>query len=409
MSVIWSGITEEGAVVPVQVDSTGRVIAIGKDEGLDYWEKEGAILKPSDGESLVVEGTISSSVGFSGPTASFTEDITIHGLTVGLGGNSQLDNTALGQGALYSNTEGNNNTAVGLRALYNNTTGNENTALGQNALDNNTEGKYNTAVGRRALSNNTTGNENTAVGQNALYSNTTGSENTAVGQGSLYNNAEGKYNTAVGRRALYNNTTGRNNTALGQNALWNNTTGNENTAVGLRALYNNTEGNENTAVGLRALYNKTTGNNNTAVGQNALYNNTTGNNNTFIGQNPGIDGLNDTVVISAGVLERLWIDSKGQAGIGTNNPQAKLDVAGPVLFSDGLCGFLATGELFFASRNASWKLVVSSGGLVTAEELPSEFLRLNEREQHVIPPVIETNIDDGLSGPSMDIDNSSLN
>lgn len=27
MSVIWSGVTEEGAVVPVQVDSTGKVIA----------------------------------------------------------------------------------------------------------------------------------------------------------------------------------------------------------------------------------------------------------------------------------------------------------------------------------------------------------------------------------------------
>ncbi len=29
MSVIWSGITEEGAIVPVQVDETGKVIATG--------------------------------------------------------------------------------------------------------------------------------------------------------------------------------------------------------------------------------------------------------------------------------------------------------------------------------------------------------------------------------------------
>ena len=307
MSVIWSGLTEEGAIVPVQVDSTGRVIAIGKDEGLDYWEKEGGILRPTDGESVVVEGTISSSVGFSGPTASFSEDVTIHGLTVGLGGNSASSNTAVGLGALFNNTTGNENTAVGRDALFNNTEGIENTALGRSALSNNTEGLQNTSVGRSSLFNNTTGTGNTAVGRNALATNITG------------------------------------------------------------------------------------------------------NNNTFIGQNPGINGLNDTVVISAGELERLWIDSEGQTGIGTNNPQAKLDVAGPVLFSDGLCGFLETGELFFTSRNSSWKLVVSSGGLVTAEELPSEFLRLNDRKQHVIPPFIETNIDDGLSGQSMDIDNSSLN
>jgi hypothetical protein len=29
MSVIWSGITEEGAIVPVQVDETGKVVATG--------------------------------------------------------------------------------------------------------------------------------------------------------------------------------------------------------------------------------------------------------------------------------------------------------------------------------------------------------------------------------------------
>ena len=40
MSVIWSGITEEGAIVPVQVDSTGKVIATA-DVGGDYVKKTG--------------------------------------------------------------------------------------------------------------------------------------------------------------------------------------------------------------------------------------------------------------------------------------------------------------------------------------------------------------------------------
>ena len=41
MSVIWSGVTEEGAVVPVQVDETGKVIATAAVPGGDYVKKTG--------------------------------------------------------------------------------------------------------------------------------------------------------------------------------------------------------------------------------------------------------------------------------------------------------------------------------------------------------------------------------
>ena len=41
MSVIWSGITEAGAVVPVQVDETGKVIATAAVPGGDYVKKTG--------------------------------------------------------------------------------------------------------------------------------------------------------------------------------------------------------------------------------------------------------------------------------------------------------------------------------------------------------------------------------
>jgi len=40
MSVIWSGITEQGAIVPVQVDETGKVIARADVSG-DYVKKTG--------------------------------------------------------------------------------------------------------------------------------------------------------------------------------------------------------------------------------------------------------------------------------------------------------------------------------------------------------------------------------
>ena len=86
MSVLWSGLTEAGAIVPVQVDDTGRVIAIAKNEGLDYWEKNDNTLKPTDGENVLVDGTISSSVSFLGPTALFTQDVVVNSLVIGQGG-----------------------------------------------------------------------------------------------------------------------------------------------------------------------------------------------------------------------------------------------------------------------------------------------------------------------------------
>ncbi len=406
MSVIWSGLTEEGAIVPVQVDSSGRVVAITEDTALDYWEKEGEILKPSDGESVSVDGTISSSVGFAGPTASFTADISIHGISVGTGGGSVSTNTALGTNALNQNTEGKENTAIGRSALFKNTTGSYNTALGTNALFQNTEGSENTAIGRNALYKNTTGTWNTALGNYVLNNNTEGSYNTAIGRSSLSSNTIGSSNTALGLYVLNKNTRGSANTALGDYALYNNTEGSYNTAIGRNALYKHTEGNYNTALGHGALNNITESSYNTAVGRNALSNLTTGDNNTFLGGNPGLDGLNDTVCISAGETSRLWIDSQGQAGIGTNNPQATLDVAGPALFSNGLCGFLASGEIFFQSRNTAYKLVVASNGLVSAEAIPSSFLRLDDRQELVIPPAHETSYEDDLSVVVMDNDNA---
>ena len=93
----------------------------------------------------------------------------------------------------------------------------------------------NTAVGEGALQSNTTGSANTASGRGALYSNTTGGNNTASGFGALQSNTEGFSNTASGQWALYGNTTGGNNTASGMQALQSNTTGELNTAIGYYA------------------------------------------------------------------------------------------------------------------------------------------------------------------------------
>jgi hypothetical protein len=109
--------------------------------------------------------------------------------------NNADENTAIGTGALLSNTAGLRNTATGAFALFSNggatnnanqpsgEPGSFNTANGDQALFSNTEGAANTAVGYRALINNTTGSGNTALGSTTLSNNSTGNGNIALGTG----------------------------------------------------------------------------------------------------------------------------------------------------------------------------------------------------------------------------------
>lgn len=232
-------------------------------------------------------------------------DLTVYGLTVGRGAGAVatntavgasalasgsqtgINNTAIGQTALTSNTSGNENSALGRQALYSNTTGGSNSGLGMNTLVDNTTGSYNTAVGRSALQSNTTAAQNTAVGYAALYSNTTGTANTAVGAlgGSytaLNNNTSGSYNTAMGNGALGQNTTASNNTAVGYQAGYSGTTGVTNTYLGVQAGYSGTTSNANVGVGSYSLY-TSTGGGNTGLGYAAGQFVTTGTLNTYVG------------------------------------------------------------------------------------------------------------------------------
>jgi len=58
MSVIWSGITEGGAIVPVQVDESGKVIATA-DPRPELWTKTGQVLTPSSpSDSIQTSGDL---------------------------------------------------------------------------------------------------------------------------------------------------------------------------------------------------------------------------------------------------------------------------------------------------------------------------------------------------------------
>jgi len=91
------------------------------------------------------------------------------------------NNTALGTGALSSNTTGTDDTALGFNALNGNSVGIVNTATGENALASNTSGCHNTASGVQSLVNNTTGSYNIAMGYNAGSALTTGDNNIEIG------------------------------------------------------------------------------------------------------------------------------------------------------------------------------------------------------------------------------------
>jgi uncharacterized coiled-coil protein SlyX len=197
-------------------------------------------------------------------------------------GNYPGGNTAEGQEALLSLTDGTYNTAVGFFSLRAVRSGNFNTAIGAGALlDNKAE-------------------ENTAIGAAALLHTTSGSFNTATGSGALFNNFVGRNNTANGFQALASNTIGTSNTATGSTALQNNQTGSNNTANGDEALFSNIAGAVNTAHGEQALFSNITGNFNTAIGFAAGFNQTTGSSNVYIGSNMiGIPGESNACYIAS--------------------------------------------------------------------------------------------------------------
>jgi hypothetical protein len=223
----------------------------------------------------------------SGSAITSSGDSLISGMTIGRGGGNASTNVAIGPLVLANNTTaGIQNTAVGNQALYLNTAGDNNVAIGYVALQNNTSGSQNVAVGRFALNSNTTGSNNTAVGDRALIV-SVASNNTAIGKDALLLNTTGDENTAVGYQALDSNTTGVQNTALGNIALANNSTGNSNVAIGRASLYTNAIGIRNTAVGEGAYYFNVSGSENVSIGYVSLFNLTNGNYNTTVGAYSG--------------------------------------------------------------------------------------------------------------------------
>ena len=108
-------------------------------------------------------------------TLATSSDATIHGITVGLGGGANINNSAFGLSALLSNTSGFYTTAIGRTAGYSQTAGAYNTYIGHGAgytatpANANISGSFNTWLGMNSGPGTTAQLANsTAIGYGAL-------------------------------------------------------------------------------------------------------------------------------------------------------------------------------------------------------------------------------------------------
>ena len=179
-------------------------------------------LQPADAS---FGGVVTTGVQTFAGAKTLSVDLNVNSLTVGRGGGSAIENTAVGSSALSAN-----NTTYVTAGLWNTAFGSQ--ALSSNSATATLEAFGNSAFGYQALYLNTIGVNNTAVGRVSLTANTTGQQNTALGTSSLTTNSSGDFNTAIGNSALWNLTIGSNNTAIGRESGSGITTGSGNTILG---------------------------------------------------------------------------------------------------------------------------------------------------------------------------------
>ena len=278
--------------------------------GFDYWGEGGNILFGGE--------VFGSDAASPQPQVNFIQG----GVNAGFLGNG--GNVAFGQSTMAptATTTSNGNTAVGVGALNSNSTGNENCAYGFKALVSPIASSRNSAFGYGAMAGSSSGDDNVAIGHLSQI-NATGSQNVSVGNGTLSNTVGGQ-NVATGEQSMPYNINGSANTASGYASLASNTDGNGNSAFGAKALDHNQNGMQNSAVGVKALDVNIDGNYNSALGAYADVMNPNQANSTAIGWDAKV-GCDDAIVLGS----LTGVGGAGtNVGIGTNCPTEKLEVIG---------------------------------------------------------------------------------
>jgi hypothetical protein len=296
------------------------------------------------------------------PELKLSDGSTVGGLTIaGGGGDVNLDsndNFIVGDGS----HSGTNNIFIGVGAGSSNTTGCYNNFFGYKSGYSNTTGSFNNFLGGyKSGYSNTIGSDNTFLGYCSGYSNTTGCYNIFFGEYAGVGNTSGSYNNFFGHCAGYHNTTGEYNVFIGEDTGKFNTTGDYNNFIGENAGNCNTTGLSNNFFGYSAGYRNTTGRYNQAYGNSAGACNRTGGYNNFFGNYTGLStAASYKVILGTGLYSpRRYFDSPDtkkdkqfavginttgtseywlvgnenfNIGIGTTNPQTKLEINGVLGF-----------------------------------------------------------------------------
>lgn len=205
-----------------------------------------------------------------------------------------------------------------------------------NSISIGTTGSY--QQGGFIILNASTTGSNISVGQsagNALASGgATGKNNTAIGYSSLFSSASINGNTAIGSQSSYY-TTGSNNTAVGTLSLVANTSGSSNVSMGYFSIGSNTTASNNTAVGFISGYSITTPDRRSVIDTNMTFlgssasrdssvaSTTPLTNGIAIGYDTRVLASNQAVLGNDSITTTLL---KGNVGIGTTSPIAKLSI-----------------------------------------------------------------------------------
>ena len=322
------------------------------------------------GEIAITSGN--TSLGYqSGNGASTGTGNTFIGFSTGNDNTSGNTNTFLGYEAGSLNTGGSRNTFVGNAAGKANLSGNDNTFVGRDAGMANTA-TGNSFFGRGAGKANTLGIENCAFGRDAGSLNTTGNSNSYFGQSAGYGNT-GSNNAFFGNKSGYGNGTGGANTFLGSEAGAQNSTGSGNTLVGAVAGYSNVTGSGNTLVGFAAAVGSGRLNNATALGNNAIV---SASNAHILGSIAGVNGATQDVSV----------------GIGTSDPDAKLEVKGATGVTTRLTSADGSNvNLDFKRQGSDWR-ISNSGG----------FLRFGQSSDDLVTVINVLQLGGGSVNPAAD-------
>jgi len=301
------------------------------------------------------------------------------------------NNVYIGCNAGKGNLSGENNIFLGRNAGCNNTTGYKNVFVGDYAGAGNVSGYCNVYLGHQSAGGNQTGqhnfvtgyqagywgggNHNFIAGQLAYTHLCGGNNNIAIGNYAGYCNCGGSNNIYFGERVAYHGTGNCNNILMGYYAANNNGSSGymccaeNNIGFGCKNLFYLQCGSGNIALGNQAGCNITDGNCNVVIGYGVTVASATGNNQFIIGSGTSHwicgdssfniydkDGNQLNGASSGGGGGGLWsqtsvgIHTLSCVGIGTTNPQSKLEVnVGTAVSAFDIQG--SAGQLFSVTNN----------------------------------------------------------